>query len=367
MAPVIDIDRLYSKWVRSMGEERINLKYPSLRGLYDWFLRECERLGIDPETIDFEMIVDPSLSYHENKTLLSEMMAAAPSEKEFENMYEEMKEHMEKQVREKYPEIVEEWMNRIAELEKEARAAERLRQLNKELRFKLEETERRLEQERKAREALIKPMKIRILRDFEEGIMKYKAGQLLEVSDREWVSAKIREGLAEEVPPEVPVAPPPKPIMTPEEIEETRREYRRRFEVDVRGLGLPIRESLLRFDDLFTGWKIDVEMLAYPNKGAAIEALEKEIKSLLEELRVKPPVVPPVAVPPAPPYVVPITPPAVEIRMVPRAKPFSDEDWKEIQDMLKEGIPLKEIYRAMRKKYIDRGEYFPELPEWYKE
>jgi len=87
----IDINELYKKWVRSVGEEKINLKWPSLRGLYNWFLRETERRGIDPETIDFVAYVDASLMYDENKEILESIMTSPITELESEAMYKEAK------------------------------------------------------------------------------------------------------------------------------------------------------------------------------------------------------------------------------------------------------------------------------------
>ena len=43
-----------------------------LHTLKRWFLRECDRLGVDPQEFDFESIVDPALTYYENKQLLKD-------------------------------------------------------------------------------------------------------------------------------------------------------------------------------------------------------------------------------------------------------------------------------------------------------
>lgn len=75
----IDINKLYQRWVRESGEEKVTLKYPSLRGLYSWFLRQSKDSGIDPETIDFEAIVDPTLHYDENQGLFKSYFPQIPT------------------------------------------------------------------------------------------------------------------------------------------------------------------------------------------------------------------------------------------------------------------------------------------------
>jgi len=203
----IDVDALYKKWVTRIGENRINLKYPSLRGLYDWFLRETERRAIDPEGIDFEALVDPTLTYKENKQILEEEMKAPLTETDYERMFEEQKGLLEKEAEEQYPEIIGPLRERIFELEREADKKKRYQRLVKELRLELAETIKKLEQER-AKPPEVKPVSIRVVKDFREGIIDYKAGQIVETRDLDWVLQKIQEGKVERLKP--PEVPPPK-------------------------------------------------------------------------------------------------------------------------------------------------------------
>ncbi len=94
------------------------------------------------------------------------------------------------------------------------------------------------------------------------------------------------------------------PVFTDVEIEEIRRERRRKFEVEIRARGLPIREGMLRFDDIFIGWAEDVRHLAYKSRDEALKDLESLESKLLEELTAKhmpekAPPVPPVTKAPA--------------------------------------------------------------------
>lgn len=73
---LVDLESLYKKWVGWFSEERIILKFSSLKALYDWFLRETEIRGVDPDSVNFEAYVDPKLSYQENQRILSEVAIA---------------------------------------------------------------------------------------------------------------------------------------------------------------------------------------------------------------------------------------------------------------------------------------------------
>jgi len=214
----IDIDELYKRWVEKIGEDKIVLKYPSLRGLHDWFLRETEAKGINPETVDFEALVDPTLRYSENKAILDQELRAPLTDREYEVMSKEITGMMEKEAREKYPEIFDSLTDRIAELEREADRKKRYQKLVKELRLELAETIRKLEQE-KAKPPEVKAVKIRVLKDFREGIIDYKSGQVVETRDLEWALQRIEKGFAERFKPEVEVLPPAPEVPVPSEKE----------------------------------------------------------------------------------------------------------------------------------------------------
>lgn len=211
----IDIDALYKKWVRRIGEKKIRLKWPSLRGLYDWFLRETERRGIDPEIIDFVAYVDPLLTNNENKEILKSIMYSPVTEAESAEWYAEAKAMLEEQVRTKYPEILEPLESRIIELERTEKTSKRRYKKIKALELELAKSERRREEEKRALEAKVAPIKVHVLKKFTEGILDYTVGSVVETRDLTWVLEKINRGLVERVGIEVPVkrVPPPVPAI----------------------------------------------------------------------------------------------------------------------------------------------------------
>jgi len=291
----IDIDELYKRWVEKIGEDKIVLKYPSLRGLWDWFLRETEAKGIDPETIDFEALVDPTLTYKENKAILDEELRAPLTEREYEAMSKEITAMMEKEAREKYPEIFDSLTDRIAELERETDRKKRYQKLVKELRLELAETIRKLEQER-AKPPKVKPVSIRVLKDFREGIIDYKSGQVVETRDLEWALQKIEKGLAERLKPEVEeVLPPPVPEAPPEKEAKIKvkveggadkGEYIARmmfdsFEAGFVGFRTTDRlENWLRDGEEIVNWRENLRMA-----GFSPEEIEEELKTYPEPFR----------------------------------------------------------------------------------
>lgn len=219
--------RLWDKWVRDFkGEQNIQLDHILFVDLYNYFRRQVKALEIDPYTVDVESIISPNLTYEENKTLLAEVLRVPPSEEEYDAMYEGYKAALKSQVEEKYPEVVADWEKRVEELERETeklprveREKQRFKKLAEELSYKLEETERRYKQELEALAQKVKPLKVRILRDFEHGIERYREGDVIESRDVDWVLSLIDQGLAERVAPEVAVekVAPPKPLEAPPE------------------------------------------------------------------------------------------------------------------------------------------------------
>ncbi|GAI24769.1 unnamed protein product, partial [marine sediment metagenome] len=187
---------------------------PSLRGLYDWFLRETERRGIDPESVDFVAYVDASLAYEENKDILKSIMISPITEFESEELYAEAKARLQEQARAKYPEILEPLEERIIELERTEKTSKRRYKKIKALELQLAESERRREEEKRAIEAKVAPVKVHVLRPFTEGILDYTVGSVVETRDLDWVLEKINRGLVERVSIEVPVkrVPPPPPV-----------------------------------------------------------------------------------------------------------------------------------------------------------
>ena len=204
-------ENLYKKWTERISETKINLTWPSLKGLWQWFVRETESRGIDVETIDVEALLDPSLTYQENKQILLEEMKSPLTDTEYEGMYAEYKNQLLDEVAHKYPEVMDPLMDRIAELERIADKKAKYQKLVKTLRWELEETKRRLEelQKRPPPERLVK---LRALKPIEMGIFRYRTGEEFETADVEWARKLVTEGSAAEVP-LVPVVIPPPPAV----------------------------------------------------------------------------------------------------------------------------------------------------------
>jgi len=228
----VDVDKLYKSWERAYGRDKIVLKYPSLQGLHSWFLRSCREHDLDPEEVDFVAWVDPMVSYEANKKNLEEQFLAPPSEREYEFMAEQVKGLMQKEVRERYPQILEPLEERIVKLEAEARGKERYKRMVKELKLQLAETSRQLE-ELKAKPPM-PALKVHILKPFAEGIMRYQPGQEFETSDLEWIRSREALGVLEQVREVIPPFP-----LGPEE-----RALRLRREAEK--LSLEIREERAR-------------------------------------------------------------------------------------------------------------------------
>ena len=200
---------MYDHWKKAFGEKNINLKWPYLRGIYDWLMRELEaHPEVDIETLDIPSFLSHEISFEDAKSILKSLMAAAPTDREYESMYEDYKGMLQKQVREKYPEILEPLEEKLVKLEadltkEKAKGKGKLARIKK-LEESLGETERRLEEER-AKPPEVKPIKIRILRTFREGIVDYTAGSVIETRNLDWAMDKIEKGYAERVAIEVPV------------------------------------------------------------------------------------------------------------------------------------------------------------------
>jgi len=129
-------------FVRRVWERKkpMRMTYIELERLYEWFLEECRKNGIDPATIDFEMVIDAELDYYENQARLeAEIVKAMPAEiPELEEL-------------EFYRERVAELERRIAELERRVprEEFERIERALKEWKKRYEETKRMLEEVRR--------------------------------------------------------------------------------------------------------------------------------------------------------------------------------------------------------------------------
>jgi hypothetical protein len=282
----IDVDDLYRRWSR---HKEPTLTYPSLKGLAQWFLRECEKRKIDPYSIDFEAYVDPMLTYEENKIILMDFMTGAPTDDEIAEMYEQHKALLEQQVREKYPEIIEPLEERIIELEKTEKTSKRRYKKIRYLEQLLEETEKQLEEER-AKPPTVKPIKVKVLKPFSHGIMDYTAGMIFETLDIDWAIELINKGYIRRVrEEEAPMEP-----IKPSKVKWTRdleRRLRNLFESTMRA-GLPAEKlpglAPQRFIPDFREELETVKFLG--SEGEMRDVIEKLAKSLIRrESRPKPP------------------------------------------------------------------------------
>lgn len=291
---------LYKKWERVYGIDVPNLTYRSMQGLYQWFVRACEQKGVDPQSIDVEALVDPSLTYGENKRILAEFMVGEPSEKEYGEMYESVKGEMERTVREQFPEIIEPLEERIAVLEREKDKAKRYKKLVKELKLELAETQARLEEERQ-KPPEIAPVKFHVITDFTEGIIDYKTSQIIETRDIDWALQKIEQGVLERIRPEVPLPPPPEIAkeLEPEQLSRLESMFR---ELLNKELGRIPRIAMDR-------WKVEVDALKYLPYTQAEQMVEILVKEIVAEERA-----PPVRIP-RPPR--PLRPPEIPIEVPP--------------------------------------------------
>lgn len=104
--PLTPEEREFVKGVWERKKPWRVMTYLELERLYEWFLNRCREMGVDPAAVDFEMIVDSSLSYYENQGLLeTKIVGLIPTPTEIEEL-------------EYYKRKVEELEAKIAELEK---------------------------------------------------------------------------------------------------------------------------------------------------------------------------------------------------------------------------------------------------------
>ena len=282
----IDVDDLYRRWSR---HNEPTLTYPSLKGLAQWFLRECDKRGIDPYSIDFEAYVDPMLTYEENKIILMDFMTGAPTDDELADMYEQHKSMLEQQVREKFPEIIEPLEEKIIELEKTEATSKRRYKKIKQLERLLEETEAKLEEER-MKPATVKPIKVKVLKPFSYGIMDYTVGKVFDTVDVDWAIELINKGYVRRIKEgEVPVESiKPAKVKWTQDLE---RRLRNLFESTMRA-GLPA-ENLpgLAPQRFIPDFREELEAVKFLSSEREMrDVIEKLAKSIIRrESKPKPP------------------------------------------------------------------------------
>lgn len=153
--------------------------------LYEIFLDRCNIYGIDPQTIDFDAIVDWSLTYEENKDLLDRnLLAFKPAEEFYNREWEEL----------------EYWKKKAEELEKKLEEVEKSGIFKEKEREYIEEINR-LKKKIEMKEREIEELSKRKLpKEVEERIDEF-AEMIRNVSNSElWESYQI---LKENPPPEL--------------------------------------------------------------------------------------------------------------------------------------------------------------------
>jgi len=93
------------RFVKEIWERKKPWKmtYLELERLYEWFLDRCEEAGVDPAAIDFEALVDSTLSYYENQANLeTQIIGLIPTPMEAEELeyYKRRVEELEKRIEE---------------------------------------------------------------------------------------------------------------------------------------------------------------------------------------------------------------------------------------------------------------------------
>jgi len=84
-----------------------HMKFLEVKNLYNYFLELCDIFHIDPKTIDFESIIDWSLSYEENKKLLERFFPILEEER-ISAMEESLKKAYEAKEESRYLELLKE-------------------------------------------------------------------------------------------------------------------------------------------------------------------------------------------------------------------------------------------------------------------
>jgi len=118
------------KWLEEIWKRKNfqRMTFIELRSLYEWFKNRCRELGLDPKSFDFEMILDSSLDYYENKAKLEELLLgySIPS-KEIEELeyYKRLAEKYEKELeklkKKKYDPKIDQVLNEIKKLKEDIR------------------------------------------------------------------------------------------------------------------------------------------------------------------------------------------------------------------------------------------------------
>ena len=235
MAYISESARRLADFVWNRWEEqgvKPKLKYVELLQLARLYLEECEKREIPPESLDFAEIVKAKETYDENKDELLDLLRSIKLTKEemeeqgamlalqeLEQLLDELESRKEDVINilkakgytvSAQKEAEDQLLKLNQEIEKLERRINKLLEEKKYLLQKHEVEKARLESEiRELQERLAKAPKIRLqfLKDYTPDprlakIVHYKAGQVIETTDREWAYDLIAKGIAKEVLPE---------------------------------------------------------------------------------------------------------------------------------------------------------------------
>lgn len=252
----IQADIIWSDWTQKF-QLKPRMTWLELYQLTRYFLEECRKREIDPQTIDLRHEIDPQISYRESKEQIHDLLRVKPSpeealEEELARLTLETKYRIIEETELDKLKAIEEKVTRLTQqikrekAEKQAAVAER------------EETLKRLEEEISRKPAL----KIEVLTNFREGIQVFHKGEVLETHNVDWGLQKIEQGLArrvtaeEEVKPIVEkpkVAPPPPLESVRERATHLKRLYRAILERNSVPTGYFYDNFLLELEQVIMG------------------------------------------------------------------------------------------------------------------
>lgn len=76
------VSDLWARWKRNGQAETWKINYLETKQLFDSLLNLCQNAGLDPQTFDFETIIDRGLSYYENLEKLKEAVGNPKTEED---------------------------------------------------------------------------------------------------------------------------------------------------------------------------------------------------------------------------------------------------------------------------------------------
>lgn len=345
--PKILTDVIWSYW-KDLGIVKPAMTWIELFQVVKFFLKETEKREIDPAAVDIKMEIDARVGFRENKRHVDEILTLiAPPIRDPDELLRQELDRLAKDT--EFHILTEKEMVKLSRYEGKAeRLAKRVDEL--EAKREKERGEAAESIERLERELAAAPtLKLKILRDFKEGIVEFKADQVIDTKNRGWALTKIQQGLAEEVMPGVPVTPPPA-VLSPEDRMRLEDEFRASLMGD---LGRIPRDVMSEFRVEFE----KVKTKPYAEALNDILGLAREIAWRLVK-KPKPPVVKPppieVAMPPEL-----VTPPPVPLPK----KPISDLPFPRSPSSEEKAILLDAFKSLLAEVGIDHYRFMPTFKE----